>query len=357
VRTRLSALVLFALFSVSVHAEPYFAVAQGLKCINCHVNNTGGGMRNTFGQIWGQNELPAKRVDTGDPWTGELHRFIGIGGDLRATATAVDVPNQSSSSSFDTEELRVFLELRAIPDRLSVYIDQKLAPGGSTNQEAYGRLWFGQNRYYVKAGQMYLPYGLRLEDDTAFIRQVPGINMTTPDRGVETGIELANWSAQLAASNGTAGGAEVDQGKQYSLRVEHIQSIWRAGASFNYNDADAGSRQMQNVFAGLRTGPVAWLAEADYIRDDSFAPRRKQAVGLIEANWGVMKGNNLKLTAEYFDPDREISEDQQTRYSVVWEYTPLQFVQLRVGARYFDGIPQNDLQNRRLIFAQLHGYF
>jgi len=267
------------------------------------------------------------------------------------------VPHQDNSSSFDTDELRVYLELRAIPDRLSLYVDQKLAPGGSTNQEAYGKLWFDNQHFYLKAGQMYLPYGLRLQDDTAFIRQVPGINFTTPDRGVEAGLEVGPWSAQLAVSNGTGGGPENDNGKQYSVRIEHVQSIWRAGASFNYNDAAAGQRQMQNVFAGLRTGPIAWLAEADYILDDSFAPRRKQAVGLIEANWLYRKGQNLKLTAEYFDPDRNVSEDQQTRYSVVWEYTPLQFVQFRVGARIYDGIPQNDLQNRHAYFVQLNGYF
>jgi hypothetical protein len=350
-------LLLCVLFCVSARAEPWIAVKQGLKCMNCHVNNTGGGMRNTFGNIWGQTELPAKRVDTGEPWTGELNRFLALGGDLRATGTATDTPNQPSESSFDTEELRVYLEVRAIPDRLSLYVDQKLAPGGSANQEAYGRLWFDNNRFYVKAGQMYLPYGLRLQDDSAFIRQIPGINFATPDRGAEVGVEIEKWSAQFAVTNGTAGGAEVDNGKQYSLRVEHIQSIWRAGASFNYNDADAGSRQMPNIFAGVRTGPIAWLAEADYILDDSFEPRRKLAVGLIEANWGFQKGNNLKVTAEYFEPDRDVSEDQQNRYSVVWEYTPLQFVQLRVGARYYDGIPQNDLQNRRLVFAQVHGFF
>ncbi len=314
-------------------------------------------MRNTFGDVWSQTVLPAKRIDTGEPWTGELSRFIAIGGNLRETASVVDVPHQPTTSSFDTDELRIYLEVRAIPDRLSLYVDQKFAPGGSANQEAYGRLWFDNNRFYVKAGQMYLPYGLRLQDDTAFIRQVPGINFATPDRGVEVGLELATWTAQFAVSNGTAGGPEVDSGKQYSLRAEHVSSVWRVGASFNYNDADAGARQMQNVFAGVRTGPVSWLAEADYILDSSFAPRRKQAVGLIEADWAFLKGNNLKVTAEYFDPDRDVSEDQQTRYSLVWEYTPLQFVQFRLGVRNYDGIPQNDLQNRRMFFAQLNGYF
>jgi hypothetical protein len=340
-----------------LRAEPYFAVIQGVKCSQCHVNPTGGGMRNTFGEIWGQTQLPAQRVDTGEPWTGEISRYLAIGANLRASANAVDVPHQENTSSFDTDELRVYLDLRAIPDRLSLYVDQKLAPGGSANQEAYGKLWFDNQRFYLKAGQMYLPYGLRLQDDTAFIRQVPGINFNTPDRGVEAGLEIGPWSAQLAASNGTGGGTENDTGKQYSLRVEHVQSIWRAGASFNFNDAATGKRQMQNVFAGLRTGPIAWLAEADYILDDSFEPRRKQAVGLIEANWGYRKGQNLKLTAEYFDPDRDVSEDQQTRYSLVWEYTPLQFVQFRIGARIYDGIPQNDLQNRHAYFAQLNGYF
>jgi len=350
--------LLFVGSSSVLHAEPYLAVQQGLKCNVCHVNPTGGGMRNAFGEVWGQTQLPAERVDTGEPWTGEINRFLAIGGNLRATASETDVPHQDNASSFDTDELRVYLEVRAIPDRLSVYVDQKLAPGGSENQEAYGKLWFDNQRFYVKAGQMYLPYGLRLQDDTAFIRQVSGINFTTPDRGVETGLEIGPWSAQLAVSNGTGGGSEIDNGKRYSVRVEHVQSVWRAGASFNFNDADAGQRQMQNVFAGIRTGPISWLAEADYIIDKSFAPNeRKQAVGLIEANWLIRKGNNLKLTAEYFDPDRDVSEDQQNRYSIVYEYTPLQFVQFRIGARVYDGIPQNDLQNRKFFFAQLNGYF
>lgn len=42
---------------------------------------------------------------------------------------------------------------------------------------------------------------------------------------------------------------------------------------------------------------------------------------------------------------------------LVWEYVPFQFVQLRVGARVYDGIPQNDQQNGKIYFAQENGFF
>ena len=340
-------------------AEPYFAVQQGLKCVACHSNPTGGGMRNAFGNAWGQTVLPSRYVDVGvDQWTGAVTRYLAVGTNLRATGSYTDVPHEETQNEFDVEEGRLYVELTAIPERLSIYFDQRIAPGGSSNLEAYARYWTADHRWYAKAGQMYLPYGLRLEDDSAFIREVPGINFATPDRGIEVGMELANWSAQLAITNGTAGGPEEDRGKQYSGRVEFVQNMWRVGVSANFNDSDAGERRLGSVFAGLRTGPIAWLGEAGYIADKGFADgERKQQVGLLEANWLIRKGHNLKVTAEHFEPDDDVDEDERSRYSIVYEHTPIQFLQLRLGARVYDGIPQSNLDNRRLAFVQMNAYF
>ncbi len=349
------------LVSMTAEAEPYLAVRQGQKCIACHVNPTGGGLRNAAGHAFSQNGLAARPIDTGETqWLGQVSRFFSIGGDLRASGTYTDLPDaEDLDLAFAVDELRAYFDFSVIPDRLSIYVDQRLAPGNSRNLEAYGRLWLDQqSRYYVKAGQMYLPYGLRLEDDTAFIRQVPGINFFTPDNGVELGLEAGPWTAQLAISNGTAGGPESDSGKQWSLRGEYVDAAWRLGSSYNFNDADIGERHLAALFAGLKSGPIVWLAEADYIEDQGLigGPRRQWA-GLIEANWAPRRGHNLKATIERFDPDTDIAEDEQDRYSLIWEYTPIQYLQLRGGVRVYDGIPQSPEQNRHFGFIELHTFF
>jgi hypothetical protein len=351
-------LLLLPLLARIAQAEPYFAVQTGLKCSACHVNPTGGGMRTTFGSLWGQTTLPAHTLKmTEAPFTGEISRYFALGANLRADATVIDTPDTPSRNSFDVNSLRLYGELRAIPGRLSIYFDERLAPGGASNAEAYVLYKTADQRFYAKAGQMYLPYGIRLQDSSAFIREQTGISFLTPDRGVELGFDGAHWTAQFALSNGTAGGPEVDSGKQWSMRTEYVQSHWRAGASFNYNDFDIGSRQMQNVFAGLRTGPVSWLAEADYIIEESDSPRRETWVGLLEANWLLRKGHNLKFTVEHMDPRGGNNEDQQLRLSAVYEYTPLPFVQLRAGVRNYDDQREIDFLNQRILFLQVNGFF
>jgi hypothetical protein len=341
-------------------AEPYLAVQMGVKCIQCHMNPTGGGLRNAYGNAFAQTVLAARKLETGDEelWTGTLGKRLAIGANVRANYRYIDVPNENSLSEFELEEGRLFADFAIVPGRLSLYIDEQFAPGSANNLEAHARFWVTENRFYVKAGRLYLPFGWRVEDDTSFVRQLSGIGMTTPDNGFELGVESGPWTLQLAASNGSAGGPELDSGKQVSMRAEHVQSNWRAGLSANRNDSDAGDRLALGVHAALRTGPLVWLGEVDYVDDDSFAPSgRKLLAGLGEVNWRMQAGHNLKLSYEYLDPDDDTDEDHQTRLSAVYEMTPIQFLQLRLGARIYDGVPENDLDNRRIFFLQLHGFF
>ena len=346
-------------FWTTAAAEPYIAVSKGMQCSACHTGPAGGGQRNAFGNVYAQTELPAAHIGGSDElWNGELLKWLTVGGNLRAGFVAVETPNQPSASEFNVNRGTIYLQAKIIPDRLSVYIDQQFAPGSSVNREAYVRINSASKKFHLLAGQFFLPYGLRLQDDTAFIRQATGVNFFNPDRGVQVGYESGEWSTLVSLSNGSGGAGDSDTGKQVSAIANYVRPNWRVGASFNFNDSDVGDRQMQNLFAGFLTGPVAWLAEFDLIQDDVPGGGTSDAIAaLLEANWLFLKGNNLKLSYDYFDPDRDISSDEQSRYSLLWEYTPMQFLQVRIGMRLYDGLPQVDSQNRDEAFVELHGFF
>ena len=343
----------------AVEAEPYLAVQFGFKCNQCHVNPTGGGLRTTFAYVLAQTVIPNQQLATGlDNWTGQLGPYVRAGGDLRFDAQVTQVPEAPSVQEFSLEQTRVYLEANVIPDRFLAYVDEQVAPGGALNREAYVLYWSASHDWYLKAGQMYLPFGLRLQDQTAFILTSTGINMTTPDQGVEFGWERGAWDAQFALSNGTAGGAVKSDGKEASLNVAYVQSVWRLGVAANNNDQAAGSKSAFGIFGGLRTGPVSWLAQAEVTDDHSIVNAEgRQFATLLEANWLIARGNNLKITDEFLNPNRAVPNGEETRWSLVYEFTPIQFAQIRAGFRRNDGIPQDNAEHARLYFIELHGYF
>ena len=359
---RLALSVLLALCAAGVRAEPYFAVQTGQKCAQCHVNGTGGGMRTPFGNAFAQTQLAATKLDTGDAtWLGNIGTFFGLGANARSGLTVTDVPGAPQTNSFDLHEARVYFSFSPIPNRLTVYVDQLVAPGSSLNREAFVRYSTEDGQYYLKAGRLYLPFGWRLQDESAFVRTESGVNMSGSDTGVEVGWDSGPMAVRFAVSNGTSGGPEVDRRKQFSLQTEYVTDAWRLGVAGNLNDAAAGDRSVWGVFAGLLTGPVSWLVELDSIKDRSFIPtagrEKRSSAWLAEGNWRIVQGHNLKLTAEYLDPDQQIADNRQTRYSAVYEYSPIQYLQLRGGVRQYDGPQEFPQQNRRLYFLEMHGFF
>jgi hypothetical protein len=338
-------------------AEPYLAVESGLKCVNCHVNPSGGGKRNQFGTLYARNQISSKAVTLDSerkPWTGDVTKWFATGADLRGGYESVDTPGLGEQSDWDVERATVYAEFRAVPNLLSFYFDQKVAPDNDENREAYVLLTPRQGKYVVKAGRMFLPFGLRLQDDTAFVRETSGINFLTPEEGLELGLELPKWSVQAALTDPEGGKSSNDHA---SLSAAYVRPRWRVGASYNTIDDPLGDRNMQALFGGLRTGPISWLAEIDFITDESTAGDLDSYATLLEGNWRVRKGHNLKVSYEYLEPDRDRGEDQQERYSVLWEYSPVQFVQTRVGFRSYNGIPNFPSSNREQVFAELHVYF
>jgi hypothetical protein len=348
----------------AARAEPYLAVQQGYKCVQCHVNPTGAGLRNEFGAVFSQNVMAARPLPEGWPaWDGKLGDVVRVGGNLREAWTRTDIQDQDAIEDWELQEVRFYGGLDAFTERLSLVLDMSFAQDEEDVRQAYAQWWGAERGWYAKAGRFFLPFGWRVQDDGAFVRQVSDISRTgfRDYEGVEVGLETAEWSAQLAVTTeGDIAGPDGDTGSgtQVTAQAVWVQPRGRLGVAAALADADAGDRTLGTIFGGLRTGPVAWLGEIDLVRNEAYPDGTRNLVAaLAEADWAVAKGHNLRLSGEWLEPDSGLDDDELTRWSLVYEYTPIAFVQFRAGARLHDANPQNDPDNRSVVFVELHGFF
>jgi len=349
------------LLSNRVKAEPYLAIKNNLKCSACHVNPDGGGLRNEFGKIYGQQLLPAKASNFDSIKMAQVTQFLSIGADARFNANLqkTEEENNNTNKSFSVESAQLYVNFKIPETGLSFYLDQQVAPGTAINREAVVMYSFADGDF-IKAGKLFIPYGLRIEDDSAFIKQATGLNFDNSDNGVEYGLNVGNTTMNFFVANGTSQAVNNDNSFLYGTRIEHLFSNFRLGSSAILNDGD-NKVTMFNVYAGATWQNFTFLTEIDYLTlensNSATLPDINQLISLTEVNYQWQAGWNIKLTAEYFDPNRDINEDEQTRYSLIGEYTPISNIQLRLGVRLKQDIPQRPQQNVDLLFAQSHFYF
>lgn len=352
-------IVILTAFSCLSQAEPYIAYKNNLKCSACHVNPNGGGARNDFGQVYGQNVLAVKPLAFDTAKLTKVSSFLNLGMDVRFNATRKKDDAGNTSNSFDTASALLYVDVNIGDSGLSFYLDEQVAPGSAINREAYVMYKF-DNKHAVKAGKMFLPYGMRVEDDDAFIRQATGMNFDNNDNGVALALDYERATVDLFVSNGTSAATNDDDNFLYGIRGEKLFSNFRFGATAVINDRDQQTR-MLNLYGGVQFDDFTLLAEVDSIQleaANSFNGQDiDQLASLFEINYQWKQGINFKVTAEYFDPDRDVDEDEQTRYSLIAEYTPISSVQLRFGIRTQEDIPQKPTRNVDTLFIQSHFYF
>ncbi len=352
--------LLITLCASTTVAEPYLAFKNNMFCSACHINPIGGGARNSYGTYYGTNVLPQTAGSLTQFDAGSISDGLRLGANFRANYMQNNSKNSEDTSTFETQSGQVYIILQPRDSRFSLYIDEQLAPGAALNREAF-ILTKLTNSSSLKVGKIMLPYGIRLEDDTAFIRQSTGFNFDNSDNGVEYDLQTNHMFISAAISNGSSGLTNNDKGLSYLIRVEYLGNNWRVGVSGVYNDADLGARTQANIFAGFNLLGFTFMAEVDHIKDKSIShiagAYEEQRISFFEVNRELSKGVNLKLTTEHLDPDTNINQNQRTRHSLLLEYTPFANLQIRTGLRKGDDIPQKTIGNYTTTFAQLHFYY
>lgn len=341
-RFRGGALVLLPILAAApaARAEPHLALRTGLTCGACHVNRTGGGERTAYGAGFGARTLPWK-TPTGDGlFDGQVHPRVRLGSDLRAgylgTFRADGGPYLGE---YRVSEVNLYFGVDLLPDRLTLYVDERVAPGQATSREAFALYRASKAGVYAKAGRFFLPYGIRLQDDDAATRRPLGFSFDGGDLGIEAGVDTGTWVSSLAATNGTGGGPETDNKKQYSWVGSYVRPRWRVGLAATRNALpNSASHTVGGPNVGFKAGPVVALAEYAWFedRDDAGASVRGEAAH-VEADWLVVRGLNLRVWGGAFDPDRRAANDRRDQAGIAVDWTALPGLQVRTFVRLRDG--------------------
>lgn len=350
-----------ALAATPALAEPAFAVRTGHRCSQCHVNRTGGGLRTAFGSLYTQTILPARLLRWGERgWLlpADPQARFAAGADVRLQALAVNAREGEDGFSFEVPEANVYAEARLVPGRFSLVLDETVGPGGVSARELFALLALPRANAYLKVGKFLPPFGWRLPDDEAFIRQFSGFTYSAPDVGLELGAEPGRWSLHVAMINGTSGGSEDNRSKRFSLETVRRFGNFRIGLSGANDIASAGARTTQGgLLGGANFGRLALVGEADWLELRQGGETTRRALGLIEADLLVTRGLNIKLAHDWIDPDLDLRTDPRVRDTLAVEYIPYPFVQLRWAARRRDGPPQVAGSRDRQVELEVHLFF
>ncbi len=335
-----------------INAEPYLAVRTGSQCSRCHVNMSGGGKRTDFGNIYAQRFLNGKFIShqVGNNFTPQISRTVSIGANLRMRNTVTFGYTDTTLGTvvkdeyfLDMTEGNFYIEVRLIPDYFTFYIDNMVSPNPG-NREAFALLKGLPGKSYFKVGKILLPYGLRLWDDEAFIRETTGFTYSDPELAAEIGFEPGNYSTYMAITSNQVSGLAVWVRRHGRLGVSWQKSI------------DGTANRMFGSFFGLHAGRITILGEADQIE---LATGIKQRTYFTELNLLLMRGYNLKFSYHLFNRNLDVSLDRdgQERFTVGFETFPFQFFQIAVFYTVNRFIPQNFPLNQNSVVVELHFFF
>ena len=374
---------LFFLVTSNSDSYPKFAALTGEKCQTCHVNPTGGGMRNQYGVKIAKEFLFLKFLKKANKTTDintQITKGISVGGDMRFLF--VDNEVGEGFPHFNS-----FFQMQGdlyVNAQVNNYISLMIAPGlyipntyGNnplpTKYEIYGMVSNLPGGLYFKVGRFIPNFGIKIPEHRAYNRIFN--DLYTPyasDAGIEVGVspDFGNASLTITAgiSNGSSSNVNFQSNNSFDFDTQRqftgsMDFRWASKKSkyafgiggsflnnpFKYDPVNninairkaAGGRISLGFF--MR---VAVLGELTYNRldlSDAALTRQDQRTIFGELDIKVVDGLELKGQFEDFDPKHTQGNRRRTSVGVV--VFPLTGLEVESIFRIVDEPDETEIKN------------
>ena len=329
-------------------------------------------MRNTFGANFGRDDISVKAWQEEyalEDFSTKLNNFISYGTDFRflgfyQSKTSPDV----SSSSFFPMQMDVYFNL-AVSKKIKLYVNPAFGPYNRLEMFAVAKVL--PLNGYLKLGRFTPSHGLRYDDHTSFIRQAtPFRNYGGQQSGVELGFSPGPISLMEAVTNGMRGDLDGGLAKAMFGKVEGHGALGpinlMAGIS-SYNDASGGQNlnllegygavtvierlTLMGTFERIQGNSATMSVSSDINQRNSLNSDLKQFAALVEADYVVIQGFDLKFMYDFFDPNTDVKSGTAVRYSGGFEFMPIGGVEVRPMVRYTkDSILNRNTTDLQVLF-------
>lgn len=351
-------LIVLLLTSSVIYSLPRFAVRLNDKCIDCHVNPTGGIIRNENGWYYGKLPMsmisPREKEFTLSP---KLTDNIVFGLDMRGQFL---YSQERSKTDFQDMTGALYSNVK-LSEKIDVVTRYDFVQG---IWEAYGVARILPFNGYVKGGKFQPNFGLRIDDHTAYTKG--GDFALLRDGGVrglmydpfylETGLELGFYFNEFAFLTASVGKPSTkftfEADPTYTARLEVTPLKGRFGLMFGGSYSNTKQRtpefpptynntDLYGGFLGIGYDRISLLAEYD-IADNYLAKDMSSTALMVKAAFLIQVGLEAIVRYDMFDPDSDIEEDEFSHLIVGLEFFPYSFVEIRPQYRIHIEDPKVD---------------
>lgn len=316
----------------SASAYPWMVKHNYTSCSTCHVDPSGAGQLTTFGRMeserllrWYPHASPANGVGSpraGWLWFAQLPDWLNLSGNLRfgglvqpgRQPVAVPLEMAADLSATVTVAQRLVLHVTGGFGRRDVIAPaallpacDPLAPGECGPSLVTRSFWAGvplaEGAVMLRGGRLQVPFGLRNNEHDTWVR---ALTRTDTNVGQQLGAAASYSSgADRFEVMGLMGGFSPDTREAgYSALLEHA---FRPTLTLGLSSLVAASTGPQSSVTRHAHGafvrwapvtPVVLLAEADVLAWKDSGDARVGYAALAQADWEVMQGLHLMLSAE-----------------------------------------------------------
>jgi len=349
--------------TISIQAYPRFAAYTGDKCVDCHVNPSGGTMRNGGGLAFAKKNLNMelfRKLAGKTEFSPKITKEISVGGDVRVAQVDDEVPGSSNFNSFLAMQgdLYVNANLNKI---LDVFLTSGInIPGLETKYEVYGMISKLPANIHFKVGRFKPNYGIRIPEHRAYQRKYLWNAPYDANTGFELGVSPEWFNMNIGLYNpmnveflGRDPHKMFVASTDFNFQFNDSKFNVNVGGSFfnnpyNTNDTNftttiSANRKAWGGFArfGIMRR-VALLGEVDFEEVKTDRPLVRSMYGYAELNIVVIQGIELRSQFELYDANRNIDNDDVKRISAGAAFFPFFGFETEAMIRFVNEDPSSD---------------